>query len=76
MRKDSIMAKNIYCIKIDRMEKKSFSSLNGVKKQFESLGWKTNYFRKEGERFLLLENPFDGARYIYSYCSKMEIKII
>ncbi len=69
------MAKNIYLITISKVQLWSTTDvLKNIKTDYESSGWKASYFRKDGNRYLVMENPVDGERRVFSYDSKMGIK--
>ena len=70
------MAKNIYLVTISKVQLWSaIDVLKNVKANYEKSGWNGSYFKKDGNRYLVMENPVDGEKRIFSYDSKMGMKL-
>ena len=69
------MAKDIYTvtIKVEKIDSygTKYKTLKDIKLDYEIRGWKSLYHRKNGERYLMVENPSNGEKRIFSYDSTM-----
>lgn len=74
------MAKDIYTVTIkvetvnEWLTKYKYNSLKQIKRDYENNGWNTSYVRKDGERYLVVENISSKEKKIFSYDSTMGMK--
>lgn len=62
------MSKEIYSVQINPCSEKScYTTLAQVKQCYNTPEWETCYIKKNGKRYLVINNRNNGCALIYSY---------